>query len=98
MYAEGHGGKFPPKLSDLEPDYLTEEILARLPYKDPTSGKLVEPIYFPGYTVSTPHSTMLLGSTLSGGKRVVLYADGSAVLERDGVYQERLKKQPPSEW
>jgi hypothetical protein len=99
MYADDHDGKFPALLTDLEPNYLAEGSLARLTFKDNTSGKFVEPVYFPGYTASTPPGTILLGSTLSGGRyRVVVYADGSATVPLDAKYQELLKQQPPREW
>jgi hypothetical protein len=99
MYARDHGGKFPARLSELEPDYLDSTYLSKIFYAESKSGNRIEPIYFPGYTEATPHATILIGSPLAiGKKRFVVRADGSAQLFFDTEYQALLKQQPPREW
>ena len=99
MYAGDHEGKFPSQLSDLEPDYIQPPFFSRLFYVEEKSGIRVEPIYFSGYTDAVPPATILIGSTLSGGKyRIAVCADGSAQVFLEAKYQELLKRQPQREW
>ena len=99
MYAGDHEGKFPTQLSELEPDYILPPFFSRLYYIEEKSGNRNEPIYFPGYTDEVPPTTILIGSTLAGGKyRITVSADGRAQVLLEAKYQELLKQQQPREW
>ena len=92
MYAQDHGGRYPEKLQDLVPEYLSELRL----YQDKTGKLLSDWTYFPGYTEASPAKTILIVSPEPIGKyRVVTFQGGSSQAILEPEYQQLLRAQPP---
>ncbi len=81
LYAEGHGGTFPPNLNVLVPKYLPDASVLRCAIGGNKDAVGFD--YFPGQRATDPMEKALLVSkgVTRQKKRVVVHVDGSARLE-----------------
>ena len=86
IYAEEHGGKFPPSVSTLfEEEYIADRRLIDCPAtKEIGSKEDPEYIYVPGLSAKDPGTRELLAdkdTNHAGGWRNVLYTNGAVLWE-----------------
>ncbi len=84
-YAADNNGKFPKKLKQLHPDYLSESDI--LKWDDKATGETLPYLYRGSLSSSSPSTEpMMLSPNAIAGKRVVLYVEGNvAVLDQASV-------------
>lgn len=91
-YAEDHDDRYPAQISELPSDTNLEWVIQ---FHDPVTKEASNWFYYPGRTRNDPPGTILLGSPVTVGKqkRIVAFADGSAVLMDEAEFQQRLAAQ-----
>ncbi len=99
-YAEDHGGHRPVALLELEPRYLAEGTLAKLGYKDPSSRRAYDWLYYPGFVDQLPTGWIVLASPTAQTekeptrlKRLVVRYSGEALIIKEADYQRELHEQ-----
>lgn len=96
-YAKQHNNAFPPSIAELPTDGILADVRH---FCDPQTKKLAEWIYYPGYTLHSPPTTIIAASPSFAGtthQRIALYADGSARLLSEAVFQQQLLLQGHSQ-
>ena len=87
IYATNNEGKFPAKLEDLIPDYLTDAEILACKYPDGKNPVAFE--YFGGSEKDDPKNVLLSSPAVPGKGRVFVYVDGSAIAKS----RQQLKRE-----
>ncbi len=79
QFATANQGKFPEKLSDLTPDYLSEDEAAEvLKWPNAEGGVPSSLVYFANLAIDSANNPVILASPSAvGGRRAVAYVDGT---------------------
>ena len=77
IYAIDNDGKFPAKLDQLIPDYLSDATILACQYPDPAKPVAYE--YFGGTDKDDPKKVLVASPAVEGKGRVFVYVDGSGV-------------------
>ena len=100
LFAGDHDGRFPKKLDELIPDYLSNH---KLFFTTAMDGDPPQPIiYYTGYNTRDNQATIILASprpfesASERRTRVVAYVDNSASIILETQYQELIHKQQMS--
>src|SRR5207249_2166723 len=92
-FAYDHGGKFPPQLSELVADRVAnaDQIL----FRNPTTKKPQDWLYFPGHTTNDSPDTILVACPviMDKEKRIIWTVEGKKEVIDESEFQQRLKAQ-----
>lgn len=100
LYAQDHDGRLPATLAELDGDYLPSGDLAELGFTSPVTKVRYEWLYFPQPKLdSLPEDTILAASPMTfpafhmPQARIVVHADGDAMVVSEADYQKRIAEQ-----
>jgi hypothetical protein len=92
-YAVEHGGRFPARLSALEPNFGAEVLADLRMFTNPANGIRTPWKVVAGRTITNPHDTILMHSPSYGdGKRMTGFINGTATILTEAEFKERQSR------
>ena len=103
LHADEHEGKFPASIADIQWRQTMPGMdwnglpAAASRFHHPADGRVMDWLYFPGYTENDPPETILVASPVAlgpqGDRRMVVRLDGVADVVPESDFQRQVAEQ-----